>query len=78
MFQKYKCYVILFTEPPQYRQQSRRKSVFVEGYNPENADGTKNTIYPKSDEQRSQLHEAVKNVLLFRELDSDQVSSVKW
>lgn len=63
------------TEPlaTQYQTQKRRKSVFVEGYNPENADDTENTIYPKSDQQRAQLHEAVKEVLMFRELDADQV-----
>ncbi|GJQ66639.1 Pka-R2 [Trypoxylus dichotomus] len=65
-------------EPPVTRFSSRRKSVFAEAYDPEEDDeeeGTK-TIFPKSDEQRQQLAEAVKNILLFRALDKEQMQEV--
>ncbi|KRT85823.1 cNMP binding protein, partial [Oryctes borbonicus] len=65
-------------EPPVARFSSRRKSVFAEAYDPEEDDeeeGTK-TIFPKSDEQRQQLAEAVKNILLFRALDKEQMQEV--
>ncbi|XP_066249756.1 cAMP-dependent protein kinase type II regulatory subunit [Euwallacea similis] len=65
-------------EPPVGRFQSRRKSVFAETYDPEedeDDDGTR-TIFPKSDEQRQRLSEAVRNILLFRSLDKDQMNEV--
>lgn len=56
----------------------RRKSVFAEAYDPENdpddAEGG-NAVCPKSDEQRERLTEAVKDILLFRALDPEQVRS---
>lgn len=65
-------------EPPVARFSSRRKSVFAEAYDPEEDDedeGTK-AIFPKSDEQRQQLAEAVRNILLFRALDKEQMQEV--
>ncbi|XP_060536013.1 cAMP-dependent protein kinase type II regulatory subunit [Cylas formicarius] len=65
-------------EPPVGRFQTRRKSVFAETYNPEeddDDDGTR-TIFPKSDEQRQRLSEAVRNILLFRSLDKEQMNEV--
>lgn len=64
-------------EPPVGRFQLRRKSVFAETYDPEEDedDGTK-VVYPKSDEQRQQLADAVKNILLFRSLDKEQMQDV--
>lgn len=56
----------------------RRKSVFAETYDPENdpdEDDGAAAIFPKSDDQRSRLIESVKNILLFRSLDKEQVSS---
>lgn len=70
--------VYLITEPPVARFSTRRKSVFAEAYDPEEDDedeGSK-TIFPKSDEQRQQLAEAVKNILLFRALDKEQMQEV--
>lgn len=72
--------MILFviSEPPVARFSSRRKSVFAEAYDPEEDDedeGTK-AIFPKSDEQRQQLAEAVRNILLFRALDKEQMQEV--
>ncbi|KAJ8941669.1 hypothetical protein NQ314_010314 [Rhamnusium bicolor] len=66
------------TEPPIGRFAGRRKSVFAETYDPEedeDDDGTK-VIFPKSDEQRQGLAEAVKNILLFRSLDKEQMQEV--
>lgn len=52
---------------------NRRKSVFAESYDPEGDDDDdeshKQAVYPKSDQQRHRLAEAVKNILLFRSLD---------
>lgn len=64
-------------EPPVARFATRRKSVFAETYNPEEDDeeGQK-VVYPKSDEQRLRLADAVKNILLFRELDEEQMQDV--
>lgn len=69
---------ICTVEPPVTRFSTRRKSVFAETYDPEEDDedeGTK-VIFPKSDEQRQQLSEAVRNILLFRALDKEQMQEV--
>ncbi|KAG8177964.1 hypothetical protein JTE90_014707 [Oedothorax gibbosus] len=69
-------------EPPPVRksqnQYSRRKSVFAEQYNPEDDedDDVERLIYPKSDDQRQRLGEAVRNILLFRSLDLQQMQEV--
>lgn len=65
------------TEPPVGRFSIRRKSVFAETYNPEEDedDGPK-VVFPKSDEQRQSLTEAVRNILLFRALDKEQMQDV--
>ncbi|GFR33071.1 cAMP-dependent protein kinase type II regulatory subunit [Trichonephila clavata] len=59
-------------------QYSRRKSVFAEQYNPEDddEDDVERVIYPKSDAQRQRLGEAVRNILLFRSLDLQQMQEV--
>lgn len=55
----------------------RRKSVFAETYDPEeDEDDGHKVVYPKSDEQRQRLAEAVKNILLFRALDKEQMQDV--
>ncbi|KAH6922255.1 hypothetical protein HPB50_011238 [Hyalomma asiaticum] len=57
---------------------SRRKSVFAEHYDPaedEDDEGAK-VVHPKSDEQRERLGEAVKNILLFKSLDVNQMQEV--
>ncbi|KAJ6642352.1 cAMP-dependent protein kinase type II regulatory subunit, partial [Pseudolycoriella hygida] len=66
-------------EPLVNRFATRRKSVFAETYDPENdADEDEGAvaIFPKSDEQRSRLIESVKNILLFRSLDKEQMNQV--
>jgi hypothetical protein len=63
-------------EPPANRfAAGRRKSVFAEQYDPEDDDEDNNkVIFPKTDEQRTRLCDSVKNILLFRALDPEQVS----
>lgn len=56
---------------------TRRKSVFAETYDPENDQDEEEgagAIFPKTDVQRSRLVDSVKNILLFRSLEKDQVS----
>lgn len=69
----------LLIEPPVNRfAAGRRKSVFAEQYDPEedNDDEEANKVtHPKTDEQRSRLGDSVKNILLFRALDLEQVSA---
>lgn len=52
--------------------------MFAEQYDPEEeSDGEEQRlVYPKSDEQRRRLGEAVKNILLFRSLDTTEMSEV--
>lgn len=52
--------------------------MFAEQYDPEEeSDGEEQRlVYPKSDEQRRRLGEAVKNILLFRSLDTCEMSEV--
>eukprot|EP00096_Caligus_rogercresseyi_P002937 TRINITY_DN1534_c0_g1_i4.p1 TRINITY_DN1534_c0_g1~~TRINITY_DN1534_c0_g1_i4.p1 ORF type:complete len:398 (+),score=107.54 TRINITY_DN1534_c0_g1_i4:45-1238(+) len=60
-----------------YRDTGRRKSVFAEAYNPEEDDTEEKTVvYPKSDQQRQSLLEAVRGSLLFRSLDQEQLAQV--
>lgn len=61
-----------------YRQnmERRRKSVFAEPYDPSSHLSREKIVYPKSDDQRSRLVQAVKNVFLFGTLDSDQTKDV--
>ncbi|XP_070066589.1 cAMP-dependent protein kinase type II regulatory subunit isoform X2 [Drosophila virilis] len=64
-------------EPPTV-QSTRRKSVFAEAYDPEADDDDEGAtaIFPKTDEQRARLIESVKNVLLFRSLEKEQMNQV--
>ena len=69
-------YFCIFLEPVIPRFCGRRKSVFAEAYDPENdadEDEGASAIFPKTDDQRSRLVESVKNILLFRSLDTEQV-----
>lgn len=68
-----------FSEPPVARFNSRRKSVFAETYDPEEdeEDGdAASAVHPKSDEQRARLADAVRSILLFRALDTQQMRDV--
>lgn len=67
-------------EPPVLpgNKYGRRKSVCAERYDPEadDNDNEPKVVYPKSDEQRASLAEAVKPILLFRALDETQMQDV--
>jgi cAMP-dependent protein kinase regulator len=51
--------------------------VFAEQYDPEEDEEEDNNkvIFPKTDEQRTRLCDSVKNILLFRALDPEQVKT---
>ncbi|KAK7575638.1 hypothetical protein V9T40_011924 [Parthenolecanium corni] len=70
--------VISDDEAPPNRFNSRRKSVFAEAYNPEedDEDDNKKVVFPKSDAQRQALADSVKDILLFRSLDKEQMNEV--
>lgn len=59
---------------------SRRKSVSAERYNPEEDDSEDDQesmpIQPKTDAERHRLKESMKNILLFRTLDDEQLGTV--
>lgn len=56
----------------------RRVSVCAETYNPdeEEEDTDPRVIHPKTDQQRCRLQEACKDILLFKNLDPEQLSQV--
>ncbi|KAK3585824.1 hypothetical protein CHS0354_038346 [Potamilus streckersoni] len=64
-------------DPPVGRTQ-RRQSVSAERYDPEADDDEdeEKIVYPKTDEQRNRLSQAVKPILLFRSLDHEQIQEV--
>uniref|UniRef100_A0A8C9AT66 cAMP-dependent protein kinase type II regulatory subunit n=1 Tax=Prolemur simus TaxID=1328070 RepID=A0A8C9AT66_PROSS len=57
---------------------NRRLSVCAETYNPdeEEEDTDPRVIHPKTDEQRCRLQESCKDILLFKNLDQEQLSQV--
>ena len=56
---------------------ARRKSVFAETYDPEEDETDEEKVmYPKTDLQRRALKESVKEILLFRSLELDQLNEV--
>lgn len=56
---------------------ARRKSVFAETYDPEeDEESEQSVVYPKSDMQRKALKESVKEILLFRSLEPEQLNEV--
>lgn len=62
--------------PPQ--KFTRRKSVSAERYDPEEEEDEDEakTVYPKTDEQRKRLSEAVKPIFIFRSLEPEQMHCV--
>lgn len=65
-------------EPPVINRFNRRVSVCAEAFNPdeEDDDTEPRVVHPKTDEQRSRLQEACKDILLFKNLDQEQLSQV--
>ncbi|KAM9172403.1 cAMP-dependent protein kinase type II-beta regulatory subunit isoform 4-T4 [Pangshura tecta] len=66
------------TLAPTINRFTRRASVCAEAYNPdeEEDDTESRIIYPKTDDQRNRLQEACKDILLFKNLDPEQMSQV--
>ncbi|XP_046889124.1 cAMP-dependent protein kinase type II-beta regulatory subunit [Hypomesus transpacificus] len=56
----------------------RRASVCAEAFNPDEEDEEKEpwVIHPKTDEQRQRLQEACRDIILFKNLDTEQMSQV--
>ncbi|XP_071590029.1 cAMP-dependent protein kinase type II-beta regulatory subunit [Heliangelus exortis] len=63
---------------PAVNRFTRRASVCAETYNPdeEEDDAESRIIHPKTDDQRNRLQEACKDILLFKNLDPEQMSQV--
>ena len=62
---------------PVSRRCTRRKSVFTESFDPnEEPDDVEYPEFPKTLEQRERLLNAVKDVLLFRNLEPEQMNQV--
>ncbi|XP_068786443.1 cAMP-dependent protein kinase type II-beta regulatory subunit [Struthio camelus] len=63
---------------PAINRFTRRASVCAEAYNPdeEEDDTESRIIHPKTDDQRNRLQEACKDILLFKNLDPEQMSQV--
>ncbi|XP_023651814.1 cAMP-dependent protein kinase type II-beta regulatory subunit-like [Paramormyrops kingsleyae] len=57
---------------------NRRASVCAEAFNPDDDEEDKEPriTYPKTDEQRQRLQEACRDILLFKNLDQEQMSQV--
>ncbi|KAM4023292.1 cAMP-dependent protein kinase type II-alpha regulatory subunit [Anomaloglossus baeobatrachus] len=65
-------------EPPVINRYNRRVSVCAEAFNPDEDedDSEPRVVHPKTDEQRCRLQEACKDILLFKNLDQEQLSQV--
>ncbi|KAM4722014.1 cAMP-dependent protein kinase type II-alpha regulatory subunit [Rhinophrynus dorsalis] len=65
-------------EPPVINRYNRRVSVCAEAFNPdeEDEDTEPRVVHPKTDEQRCRLQEACKDILIFKNLDQEQLSQV--
>lgn len=55
---------------------NRRKSVFAETYNPEDDENDEKVVYPKSNQQRASLDKSLKESILFRSLEFEQMEEV--
>ncbi|XP_037388408.1 cAMP-dependent protein kinase type II-alpha regulatory subunit-like isoform X1 [Pygocentrus nattereri] len=66
-------------KPPPPTKSNRRVSVCAEAYNPdddEDDDSEPKIVHPKTDQQRSRLQEACKDILLFKTLEKEQFAEV--
>lgn len=62
-------------EPPKNRY-ARRQSVCAEPLNPDSDEDENPIVYPKTDDQRLRLNEAIRNILLFKNVAPEQLSEV--
>ncbi|XP_072136388.1 protein kinase, cAMP-dependent, regulatory, type II, alpha A isoform X3 [Mobula birostris] len=66
-------------EEPVINRLSRRVSVCAEAFNPDEDDEDDmepRVVYPKTDDQRSRLQEACKDIVLFKNLDQEQIYEI--
>jgi cAMP-dependent protein kinase regulator len=64
-----------FRPPPTFNR-GRRASVSAEPFHPNEEETEEKIIHQKTDEQRERLRSAVKNIFLFKTLDSEQLQEV--
>ncbi|XP_065264348.1 cAMP-dependent protein kinase type II-alpha regulatory subunit [Emys orbicularis] len=71
-------FFFLYFAAPVINRFNRRVSVCAEAFNPdeEEEDTEPRVVHPKTDEQRCRLQEACKDILLFKNLDQEQLSQV--
>lgn len=65
-----------FKPKTQKHRFARRQSVSAERYDPEADEDEERRVHPKTDGQRERLAESVKNILLFKSLESEQMQEV--
>ncbi|XP_032892909.1 cAMP-dependent protein kinase type II-alpha regulatory subunit-like isoform X2 [Amblyraja radiata] len=66
-------------EEPVINRLNRRVSVSAEAFNPDEDDDEDmepRVVYPKSDDQRNRLQEACKDIILFKNLDQEQIYEI--
>ncbi|XP_067236620.1 cAMP-dependent protein kinase type II-beta regulatory subunit isoform X1 [Chanodichthys erythropterus] len=71
-------FFLSFLSAPVINRFVRRASVCAEAYNPDEDEEEREprVTHPKTDEQRQRLQEACKDILLFKNLDQEQISQV--
>uniref|UniRef100_A0A0A9WT96 cAMP-dependent protein kinase type II regulatory subunit n=1 Tax=Lygus hesperus TaxID=30085 RepID=A0A0A9WT96_LYGHE len=62
-------------QPPPLSSENRRKSIFTRGYDPNDQDENLD-VYPKSEEAKKKLEDSVKDNLLFRGLEPEQLMAI--
>uniref|UniRef100_A0A0K8SS52 Cyclic nucleotide-binding domain-containing protein n=1 Tax=Lygus hesperus TaxID=30085 RepID=A0A0K8SS52_LYGHE len=62
-------------QPPPLSSEKRRKSIFTRGYDPNDQDENLD-VYPKSEEAKKKLEDSVKDNLLFRGLEPEQLMAI--
>lgn len=67
-----------FVPPVRMPARGRRRAVAAETYDPskEEDQNTKKVVHPKTEEQRSRLKHAMKNILLFKSCEPEQIQEI--
>lgn len=63
-------------EAPKPKARGRRQAVSADVYDPNKEADAKTVHYPKTEEQMKRLHEAAKNIVLFKACDVEQLQEV--